>query len=174
MRTGYRLALTVAGITIVLAVLLAVIAAVGSGRDAAAYGRVSIPGRNSVNLPAGEVIIYYGARVAGGRLPPNAAPSYIRLRVRTTNGQQLVGTTPYRSDEFRDDGYVRRAFAKLSVPEAGQYEAVSPTRVPGASGPVISFGHSGSRNFGYALFVLSGGLLLAAILAVVTRLSGRF
>jgi hypothetical protein len=93
--------------------------------------------------------------------------------VRTTNGQSLVGSTPYRFNQFNDGDFVRRSVAKLRVPEAGNYEAVSPTRVPGAIEPVLSFGRDSTRNFGYALFVLAGGLLLAAILAVVTRLSER-
>jgi len=35
---------------------------------------------------------------------------------------------------------------------------------------VISFGRTGSRDFGYVLFVLAGGLLLAAILGGGTAL----
>ena len=62
------------------------------------------------------------------------------------------------------------------MPEAGAYEAVAPAAVAGAVRPVISFGHNGTRNFGYALFALSGGLLLAAILGggttIVARLEG--
>jgi hypothetical protein len=38
---------------------------------------------------------------------------------------------------------------------------------------VLSFGHDGTKNFGYVLFVLAGGLLLAAILAVGTSIVAR-
>jgi hypothetical protein len=173
MRTGYRLALGVAGITIVAAIALFVIEAVGATRDANAYGQVPVPGRDSVTLPEGEVIIFYGERIGRYEHSPLAVPSNLRLRVRTTNGQQLLGSTPYGFNRFGDGDYVRRSIAKLRVPEAGSYEAVSPTRVPGAVEPVISFGHTGTRNFGYVLFVLSGGLLLAAILGGVTALFAR-
>jgi hypothetical protein len=173
MRTGYRLALGVAGITIVAAIALFVIEAVGATRDANAYGQVPVPGRDSVTLPEGEVIIFYGERIGRYDHSPLAVPSNLRLRVRTTNGQQLLGSTPYGFNQFSDGDYARRSIAKLRVPEAGSYEAVSPTRVPGAVAPVISFGRNGTRNFGYVLFVLAGGLLLTAILGAGTALVAR-
>jgi hypothetical protein len=173
MRTGYRLALAVAGITIGLAIALFIIEAVGSTRDASKYGQVPLPGRESVSLPAGDVIIYYGERIGATGHSPLAVPSNLMLRVRTTNGQSLLGSTPYRFDQFSDGDYVRRSVAKLRVPEAGNYEAVSLTRVPGAIGPVLSFGRDSTRNYGYAFFVLAGGLLLAAILAGASRLNSR-
>ena len=67
----------------------------------------------------------------------------------------------------------RRSAPKLRVPEAGQYEAVSSTHVTPAAHAVISFGHNGSRDFGYVLFVLAGGLLLAAILGIGTAIVAR-
>jgi hypothetical protein len=63
--------------------------------------------------------------------------------------------------------------AKLRVPEAGAYEAVSTTRVARAVAPVLSFGRNGTRSFGYVLFVLAGGGLLAAILGAGTALRSR-
>ena len=85
----------------------------------------------------------------------------------------LLGSTPFPSGRFDDGDYERRAVAKLRVPEAGEYEAVSSTRVPGAVDPVLSFGRDGTRNFGYVLFVLAGGGLLATILGVGTGLVAR-
>ena len=171
MRTGYRLALGVAGVTIVLAVVLLVAELLGARRDASKYGQIPLPGRESVSLPAGDVIIYYGERLDASfplRVPPN-----LRLRVRTTNGQELLGSTPYLTGQFHDGDYERRALAKLRVPEAGAYEAVSTTRVAGAATPVLSFGRNGTRSFGYVLFVLAGGGLLAAILGAGTALRSR-
>lgn len=171
MRTGYRLALGVAAVTIVLAVVLLVVEVVGATRDASKYGQVPLPGRESVDLPAGDVIIYYGERRDASfrlRVPPN-----LRLRVRTTNGQELLGSTPYLTGQFHDGDYERRAVAKLRVPEAGAYEAVSTTRVDGAVTPVLSFGRNGTRSFGYVFFVLAGGGLLAAILGGGTALRSR-
>jgi hypothetical protein len=170
MRTGYRLAVAVLGITVVLAIVLVVVEALGATRDATAYGQVPVPGRESVNLPAGEVIIFYGER---SKDAPLVVPRNLRLRVRTTNGQSLLGSTPYEFDQFDDGDYVRRAIAKLRVPEAGDYEAVASTGVPGAIAPVVSFGRNGTRDFGYVLFVLSGGLLLAAILGIGTTIVAR-
>jgi hypothetical protein len=168
MRTGYRLALGVAGATIALALVLAVVELFASPRDPVAYGEVPVPGRASVSMPAGEVIVFYGERATGEpsslTVPPN-----LRLRVRTTRGQ-LLGPTPFAGDPFRDGDHLRRSLAKLEVPEAGAYEAVSSSMAPGADSPVLSFGRTGSRDFGYVLFVLAGGLLLAAILAGVTVL----
>jgi hypothetical protein len=173
MRTGYRLALGVVIVTIVTAIVLFVIEAVGATRDAHAYGQVSVPGRESVNLPEGEVIVFYGERIGRFEHSPLAVPANLRLRVRTTNGQLLLGSTPYAFNQFNDGDYVRRSIAKLRVPEAGDYEAVSPTNVPNAASPVISFGRNGTKDFGYVLFVLAGGLLLAAILGIGTAMVAR-
>ena len=171
MRTGYRLALGVAGATIASALVLLVVELLASPRDAGAYGEVPVPGRESVSLPAGEVIVFYGARGTGDA-SSLAIPPGLTLRVRTTRGQ-LLGSTPYAVDSFSDGDYLRRSIAKLKVPEAGAYEAVSASRLAGAADPVISFGRTGSRDFGYVLFVLAGGLLLTAILGGGTALVAR-
>jgi hypothetical protein len=173
MRTGYRLALATAGITVAIAIVVLVTEAVGATRDADAYGQVAVPGRESVNLPADEVIIFYGERTGGDQAAELSVPSNLQLRVRTTNGQQLLGSTPYVFDQFSDGDYVRRSVAKLRVPEAGNYEAVAPTRVAGGVEAVISFGRNGTRDFGYVLFVLAGGLLLASILGAGTAIVAR-
>jgi hypothetical protein len=173
MRTGYRLAVGVVIVTVVAAIVLFVVEAVGANRDAHAYGEVPVPGRESVNLPEGEVIIFYGERIGQFEHSPLAVPSNLQLRVRTTNGQSLLGSTPYPFNQFSDGDYVRRSIAKLEVPEAGDYEAVTPTRVPGAVEPVISFGRNGTKDFSYVLFVLAGGLLLAGILGVGTAIVAR-
>jgi hypothetical protein len=172
MRTGYRLALVVAGITLVLVIILLIAEAAGPARNAGKYGQIPVPGRDSVTLPGDDVIVFYGERRGGDA--PLAVPRNLRLTVRTTNGQILLGSTPHPSDQFDDGAYVRRSLVKLRVPEPGNYEAVSASRVPDAAGPVISFGSDSPRDFGYALFVLAGGLLLAAILAGATRLNSRF
>jgi hypothetical protein len=173
MRTGYRLALGVVIVTIVAAIALFIAEAVGSTRNATAYGQVGVPGRNSVNLPAGDVIIFYGELPTIDVDFPLRVPPNLRLRVRTTNGQSLLGSTPFLSDQFTDGDYERRAIAKLRVPEAGDYEAVSSSRVTPTAHAVISFGHNGTRDFGYVFFVLAGGLLLAAILGIGTALVAR-
>jgi hypothetical protein len=171
MLTGYRLALGVIAVTVACAIVLLVIEAFGSTRDATKYGEVSVPGRASVNLPAGEVLIYYGdqpARDTELLVPPN-----IQLRVRTTNGQALLGSTPFAGDQFADGDYERRPIANLRVPESGNYEAVAASGGVGAVNPAISFGENGTRDYSYAIFVLFGGGLLAAILAVVSAIVAR-
>ena len=171
MRTGYRLALGVAAVTIVLAVVLLVAEVVGARRDASKYGQIPLPGRESVSLPAGDVIIYYGEGPEASfplRVPPN-----LRLLFLPTPVPALPFSTPYLTAQFHDGDYERRAVAKLRVPEAGAYEAVSTTRVAGAVTPVLSFGRNGTRSFGYVLFVLAGGGLLAAILGGGTALRSR-
>jgi len=172
MRTGYRVALATAAITVVAAVVLLVAEAFQANRDANAYGEVPIPGRASVNLPAGEVIVFYGERIGASDPSPFNVPPNLRLRVRTTQGQ-LLGSTPYGFNRFNDGDYVRRSIARIDVPEAGPYEAVSSTQLTGAVQPVVSFGKNGTRSFAYVIFVLAGGLLLAAILAAATAARGR-
>jgi hypothetical protein len=171
MRTGYWLALGVLVVTVVFAVTLFVIEAFGDTRDATKYGQVSVPGRASVNLPGGEVIVYYGdqpARDTTLNVPPG-----IRLRVRTTSGQSLLGSTPFAGDQFADGDYERMPIANLRVPESGDYEAVAASPEVGAVNPTISFGENGSRDYSYVTFVLFGGALLALILAVGTAIVER-
>jgi hypothetical protein len=170
MRTGYRIALAIAGVTVLFAIVLLVAAAFGTTRDADAYGQIQLPGRDSVTLPQGEVIVFYGERTS--QSTPLRVPENLQLRIRTTGGATL-GATPSGFDQFDDGDFVRRSLGFLQVPEAGPYEAVSPTRVAGAADPVITFGRNGSRNVGYGLFVLVGGLLLAAIPAAGAALRAR-
>src|SRR5262249_52954256 len=160
MRTGYRIAVTIAGVTVFLSIVLLVFAVLGDSRDANAYGQISLPGRDSITLPQGEGIVFYGVKAP--RSSTLVIPDDLRLRVQTTGGATL-GSTPSGFDQFEDGDYVRRSIGFLEVPEAGPYEAISPTRVAGATDPVISFGRNGSSNFGYALFVLAGGPPLAGV-----------
>lgn len=171
MPTGYRLALGVLAVTVVCAIALFVIEAFGSTRSPTKYGQVSVPGRASVNLPAGEVLIFYGDQPA--RKTQLVVPPNIGLRVRTTNGQSLLGSTPFAGDQFADGNYERRPIANLRVPEAGDYEAVSSAAEVGAVSPVISFGENGTRDYSYVIFVLFGGALLALILVVVAAIVAR-
>jgi len=55
MRTGYRLALGMAGVTLAAGLALLVVEATD---DPGAYGEIPIPGRDSVSLPAGDVIVF--------------------------------------------------------------------------------------------------------------------
>src|SRR5512141_1275297 len=105
MRTGYRLAIGVVVITVLAAIVLFIAEAAGADRDANAYGQVSLPGRESVNLPEGEVIIFYGERIGRFEDSPLSVPANLQLRVRTTNGQFLLGSTPYTVDRFDDGDY---------------------------------------------------------------------
>ena len=105
------------------------------GRDARrrAYGQVPLPGRDSVNLPAGDVIIFYGERTAIEHGRPLARSAEPELRVRTTNGQLLLGSTPYVFDQFDDGDYVRRADREAAGPRGGRLRGGLPdhaSRVP--------------------------------------------
>jgi hypothetical protein len=171
MRTGYRLAIGVASLTAAIAVALAVVELLSAGRDPTAYGTVPVPGRDSVSMPAGDVIVFYGEPGASGDRPL-VIPRSLKLFVRTTRGQ-LLAATPYAFDQFTDGDYVRRSIGKLRVPEAGAYEAVASAVPSGAAGAEITFGRNGSRDFAYVAFVLAGGLLLAAILGFGTFLVER-
>jgi hypothetical protein len=171
MRTGYQLAIAVAVVTAVATVAVVIGEAVSSGKDANEFGEVSVPGRDSLSLPEGEVIVFYGERIGDSESPISVPPS-LRVQVRTTRGQ-LLGSTPSGFDQFNDGDFVRRSIAKLEIPEGGDYEAVTSGAPPGAVEPVVSFGTNGSRNFAYALFVFAGGSILALILAVGTTLVAR-
>jgi hypothetical protein len=172
MRTGYRLAVGIAGVTIALAAALAIAEAFSSDRDAAAYGQIPVPGRDSINLPQGNVIMFYGERRPSGGGTALAVPPNLTLLVRSRDGT-LLGSSPYGFAAFQDGDYVRRPLGRLNTPSAGSYEVITRPQLAGADEPVISFGRTGTRDFGYVLFVLAGGLLLAAILAIGTTLVAR-
>lgn len=173
MRTGYQLALAVAAVTLVATIAVLIVEAVASIRDASAYGEVSVPGRGSVSLPEGEVIVFYGERIGVFEHSPLAVPPNLELAVRSEGTGDVLGSTPSGFGQFNDGDYVRRSVARLDVPVAGHYEAVTSTTLPGAVSPQLSFGTNGTRNFAYALFVLAGGAILAGILAGGAWLRGR-
>ena len=74
---------------------------------------------------------------------------------------------------YRRFGLYETAFLGMLAQSTGWATAASECVEAAKPEPVISFGRNGTRDFGYALFVLAGGLLLAAILGIGTAIVER-
>jgi hypothetical protein len=170
MRTGYQLAIGAAAITALAAILVTVAEATAPSREATAYGEIRVPGRGPVELPEGEVIIFYGE--SKGEDSPLTTPPGLQVSVRSLDGN-LLGSVPSGFGQFDDGDYVRRSVGRLDVPESGTYRASAAAAIAGAIQPVVSFGRNGTQSFAYALLVLAGGALLALILAAGTWIRAR-
>lgn len=152
-RTGWimliaGIVLTVAGLAVGIPMLL-------SG-DHDEYGRVAIPGKEEVNLPAGEVVVFYedGSSPADGFF----SPPEVDWRIRPADGGnplELDGDAN-REANVRDD----RSWADiegLDVPAEGDY-AVEVRQVAGGPNPTLTFGTSGVSMTAIVALIIGAGI----------------
>jgi hypothetical protein len=141
-------ALTAAGLAVGIPLLL-------SG-DHDKYGRVSIPGKANVDLPAGEVVVFYedGSSPADGFFSPPDVDWQIRP---ADGGRPLeLDGDGNRESNVRDD----RSWADiegLDVPAAGDY-AVEVRQVAGGPDPTLTFGTSGVSVTAIVALIVGAGI----------------
>ena len=135
------------------------------------YGRIAIPpGKGTVELPAGEVVVFYEEARA---IPKSEAFTEPRIdwRIRPADGGPPL---PLDGDGGRETNVAdERAwtdFESIDVPDAGPYEVTVRGLETRGPEPAITFGTSGVT--GPALALVIGGALIGSILitlAVVIR-----
>jgi hypothetical protein len=159
---GLGVVLTLAGLAIGLPQLL-------SG-DHEKYGRVDIPGRGTVDLPAGEVVVFYedGSSPADGFFPE---PD-VRWSIRPADGGkplELDGDGGRESNIRESKSWTD--IEGLDIAEAGDYEVqVGP--VAGGPDPALTFGTSGVTISALLAIIIGAGLgttLIALALAFGRR-----
>ncbi len=173
-RIGARQALVMAIGTAVMiaAVAYALPRFIENRGDHDAYGSVAIPGERVLELPRGEVAVFYQERIAdaadplrddGGLTEPSPEPDYeVRpaaggepLELDADGGREVSG-----SDERR-----RVEIERLDVPAAGAYRVTGRSiDRPQANDPELTFG---SFLFDWtALVILFVGATLGALIVV--------
>src|SRR5919112_4690792 len=118
-------------VTLASTVLIAVVRGVlwyvigGWPRDHARYGKVEIPGKETLRLPDGEVRLSFEGRVSGGgesRTLEDPPPG-LDVTVRSGSGRRLkvesVSSSLY-SIASGDSGH--EPYGKIDVPERGRYQ----------------------------------------------------
>ena len=123
---------TVAGIA------LGVIGCIEGVDDADLYGRVSLPGSGALDLPEGDVALYYESRVTLGENDSLDVPD--GLRVVAVRENTRVRSEKVLQNEISTDGRALREFAKLEIPREGRYRVTVRSRQGGSYSPAVTFG----------------------------------
>ena len=167
----WRIAMLVLGIAVLAAGLGIGLPKLLSG-DHDEYGRIAVPpGRGTVELPEGEVIVFYEeARAISGN---GAVPEpEIDWSIRPAGGGDPL---PLDGDGGREtnvnDERAWTDFESLDVPEAGAYRVVVRKLETRGSSPAITFGTSGVTAA--ALVLVIGGALIGAALITIALVIRR-
>lgn len=168
MTTG-RWAMLIVGVLLTLGGLGLGLPQLLSG-DHEKYGRVDIPGKGTVDLPEGEVVVFYedGSSPADGFFPEPDVEWRIAPAV---GGKPLeLDSDGGRESNVRDD----RSWTDiegLEITTAGDYD-VEVAQVAGGPNPALTFGTSGVTLAAIMFLVIGAGLgttLIAAALAFGRR-----
>lgn len=165
-----RAAFVVAVITGVAATALFVFEMVKGADEADKYGRISLPGKGTLDLPEGRVALYYEERVT---LPENSsldAPAGIRVSARR---EETIKSEKAVSNAVNLDGRSLTEWGKLEIPQAGEYRVTARSREPGSNRPAVTFGRGQLEGLGKAAIqdgiLLGGGLGLALLILLAGR-----
>jgi hypothetical protein len=141
--------------------------------DADKYGRIDLPGEGVVDLPEGEVALYYEERVT---LPDNDSldsPDGIRV-VAVRENERIRSEKRGLNNAISLDGRALDEWGKLEIPRAGKWRVVSRSRERGSNTPAVTFGVSQTDNFVNAALTFAGfaggGLLLAGLILLFGRI----
>ncbi|MDO3639082.1 SHOCT domain-containing protein [Mycolicibacterium arseniciresistens] len=161
-RLAARIVIGVAVVTMVSAIIGFVVTIVMNAfvfDDFDAYGEVPIPGRGSVDLPAGEVTISFhtftGGTDGGFAVPP------LQLRIDQPEGvpdpvlaETMGGVTTVNGD-------TRVGVWTLQVPAEGRYDVETGGEVNGYINPQLSFGHG--SEYGWLPWVFAGLFVMSVV-----------
>lgn len=170
-------------ITLVVAFVVAILFVVVFGAVQAftasdRYGSVPMPGRDTVDLPQGDVTVYFQEGVQLGENENLRPPSDLRVDIRGAEGGPLVevdrsGLSSEVGGRFGE----RVSIGDIDVPEEGDYVVVvAPTRENRVD-PAIVLGDDVFDGFGDAipigLLLLVVGVGAAALVALITFVRRR-
>lgn len=176
---SYVFAYVAMAVALVGAFLVVVIVGAVRGFTASdRFGTVPMPGRETLDLPAGDVTVYFQEDVDLGDNENLRPPADIRLDVRSSDGGPPVRLDPGGfSNEVSGNFGSRVSIGDLDVPDGGDYAvAVGPT-AERRNEPALVFGDDLFDGFlsalSLGLLVLVGGLGLAGALFAVTYVRRR-
>lgn len=142
------------------------------------FGTVPMPGRETLDLPAGDVTVYFQEDVDLGENENLRPPDDIRLDVRPADGEERLALDPDGfSSEVSGNFGSRVSIGDLDVADGGDYVVTVARTAESRNQPAIVFGDDLFDGFVSALplglLVLAGGLGLAALLFGVTYVRRR-
>ena len=146
-------------------------AAIGGTSEVDRYGRLPLPGKRALDLPAGEIAVYYEEHVTLDEDDSLDAPDGIVVKAkrerRTVKSRR---TTP---NAINTDGASYEEFGKLTIPAAGRYVVKARSKEPGSNRPEVTLGkgqiESLKRGGIRGGIALGAGLLLALVALVALR-----
>jgi hypothetical protein len=176
---SYVAAYIAIAVAIVAAFLAVVIVGAVRGFTASdRFGTVPMPGRETLDLPAGDVTVYFQEDVDLGENENLRPPADIRLDVRPSGGGPPVRLDPGGFSNEVSGGFgTRVSIGDLDVPDGGDYVVAAGPTAEGRSAPAIVFGDDLFDGFvsalPFGLLALGAGLGVAAVLFVITYVLRR-
>jgi hypothetical protein len=163
--SGSRTALVIGVAAGVVGVALVIFAVATGGDESAKYGQVPIPGRGTVELPEGDVYVFYEERTKTSEDESLPIPGGLEYSVRPAGGGPplTLEDVGFQSEEVSAGDGTRATVNRIDVPAAGPY--VVQGNIEGEAGPdpALTLGRTLlQRILGEGLpFVIGIGGLLA-------------
>jgi hypothetical protein len=161
-------AILLAGSGTAAAFLLFLIGAIGGSGEADRYGRVPLPGKRMLDLPAGDVALYYEERVTLNDDDSLDVPSgLVVVAKRELRKVRSEHTTP---NAINLDGRSLREFGKLDLPAAGRYRVKARSKEGGSNSPAVTLGKGqieSVKRAGIRAGIAEGAGLLAALVVLL-------
>jgi hypothetical protein len=145
--------------------------AIGGTDEADQYGRVPLPGKRMLDLPAGDVALYYEERVTldddDSLDVPDGLVVVAKRELRKVRSEH---TTP---NAINLDGRSLREFGKLEIPATGRYKVKTRSKQRGGYRPAVTLGKGQIQNVLRAAkragVAEAAGLVLALIVLLLWR-----
>ena len=148
---------------------LGIIGCVQGVDDADKYGRVALPGSEVLDLPEGEIALYYEERVTLAENDSLDSPDGIRVVAQREN-ERVRSEKRGVSNAISLDGRALDEWGKIEIPQAGRWRVTARSREQGSNQPAVTLGTGQTENFvdaGLTFALLSGAGLGAALLILV-------
>jgi hypothetical protein len=166
-----RLAFFIAIVGSVAATGVFVAKMVQGASEADKYGRIELPGRGDVELPTGDVALYYEEHVTLNENESLSLPSGLRVVARREN--EVVRSKRTGQNAVNTDGRALREFAKLEIPRAGRYRVSARSSSGGGNDPGVTLGKGQLEGLGKTAILAGGVEGGALLLALLVLLAGR-
>lgn len=169
-RPGARkLALLAVLVGVAGGIALGIVGCVQGIGDADKYGRVSLPGEKVIDLPEGEIALYYEERVT---LPDDDSldsPEGIRV-VAVRENERVKSEKRGLSNAISLDGRALDEWGKIEIPRAGRWRVITRSRESGSNRPAVTLGIGQTENFteaGLTAATIAGAGLGVALLVLL-------
>ena len=139
--------------------------------DSAQFGSVAVPGREQVELPKGDVDIYYSEKVDPDAGVPLITPDDLQYTVTGPDGQGVTVNSRGDDAESTGDG-MTRLIGSLQAPEDGLYTVTTESsQAAQRIAPAVTFGQGPfaavGQRFGDVVDALRGPLGIVVLVVLV-------